>query len=1343
MNALNGGISGPCTALPEFGDEEAEGFFLDPHEDTLNATSSNMGLIQFKAVIGFPGKTVDKQVLVDSGASGDYVDKSVLDDIHVQQRTYERKIIRLPRGIRIVSSGTAKFAVSLGTFKFVTTAVVIDDLGYDLILGRRWLAKFNPNINWRTGDLSITTRHPYRHHYVKAVGSSSLAVDLKCVEQLNLINANQADSDMKRPKAEHCLFIVRQVKDTPDVPDDKAQPVPDVAIKSDDPKVKAMIQRHSKVFRSDLPPGLPPDRGMTHGIDTGDAKPVNIGAYSLSTVHMDELRRQLKILTESGLVRTSSSPWGFPVLFVKKANGEWRMCIDYRALNKVTVRNTYPLPKIRDMIDMIGTARYLTKLDLLSGFWQVRMAEDSIQKTAFNTQWGKYEFLAMPFGLTNAPSTFQTMMNTVLHGLNGEFCVVYLDDVLIFSQTPEEHLRHIDMVLTRLEENQLYVKPSKCVFFADELEFCGFVVGKGLLRPVPMKVDVLKNWPRPTNVHEVRQFLGMAEYYRRCIKDLAKISAPLSDLLKTTDEALRKKKFRAVQWNLACEKAFQELKDRLTTSPVVRQPIRDQPFTIETDASEWAIGAVLLQRQEDGILHPVAYDGRKLSGAELNYPVHEKELLAIKHALHVWRPYIENGTETTVITDHESLKYLKTTKNPSKRLARWVDEFQSYDLNIEYRPGAEAVMPDSISRRPDLMESAPANRLTNGESLRLNAVDLSVGEEVVDSLNALQGCDEDEWYSAMVEFLQSATPPKAPRLEKVVRQMAKDFRLLPRGDDVCLYRYYEEGDVLAPYIEKPFRQDLVNRLHEEYGHFGRPGLMGLLHTRGYWPNQEQDVERTAKYCPQCQVAKGSRRSIEREAAQTLQTTKVRPFERWALDLIGVMPLTPEGNRWIVTAVDYATGWPLAKAIPEATADVIARFIYYEIYVQYGAPRELITDNGSNIVSAAVKHLTDQLHTRHRHTTPYHPRTNGKVENLNGIFGRCLTKMLIGKPTRLWDQYIGQALFAARTRIHSGSKRSPFYLLYGVHPRLPGEEDKTDDKSASSVDGPVFDTALAALEAEQRIRTVRHARAVANELLYARAMRAQRIRDDRVVETGFKAGDWVLVRHEDPQKLEPKWFGPYKVLKAHPVGTYALQEAGGKVMTNLVNGARLVKAYVDPGDDVRTWSSSRWCKALKRQGLKAERPIELRHVLDEVEKDVTTYSEMSLISKKEWDERYGQDSSPKQLRQLPVDEDAVVDNQIAQMRRKQRRHINNSSSPSQTDSQDLITPERQSSTSKDRQVKDDPPAQKSRQSSRLDTAAQPEPPRADPRRRTRASNQVPIRPRPNFEIVIPVRHGRTP
>src|SRR6202165_937189 len=357
-------------------------------------------------------------------------------------------------------------------------------------------------------------------------------------------------------------------------------------LKAQEKKLKQLLEAYKDVFRAELPEQLPPKRFVDHRIDTGDSAAVNTNAYSMSAQQLKEQLKQIHDLLDKGLIRESSSPWGSPVLFVKKANDTWRMCVDYRALNSLTKKNGYLLPRIQECLDQLGHASHLTALDLTSGYWQIRVADEDIPKTAFNTRYGKYEFLVMPFGLTNAPATFQGLMNTILRPYIDKFVLVYLDDILVYSNSAEEHQEHLRLVFEALRKHKLYARPSKCTFDQPTAEFCGHLVGQGVTKVLESKVKAIKEWPRPRNVHEVRQFYGLVNYYRRYIRHFSIIGAPLSDLFKAAENG-DKRKNQPVAWGIEHQVAFDRLKHAVTTAPVLIQPDANKTYTIETDSSEF------------------------------------------------------------------------------------------------------------------------------------------------------------------------------------------------------------------------------------------------------------------------------------------------------------------------------------------------------------------------------------------------------------------------------------------------------------------------------------------------------------------------------------------------------------------------------------------------------------------------------------------------------------------------------------------------------------------------------------------------------------------------------------
>ncbi|XP_057770708.1 uncharacterized protein LOC130990498 [Salvia miltiorrhiza] len=413
--------------------------------------------------------------------------------------------------------------------------------------------------------------------------------------------------------------------------------------------VAELLDEFKDVMPEELPKELSPRRATDHRIELEPgARPPAQAPYCMSPSELAELRKQLDELLLAGLVQPSKAPYGSPVLFQRKQDGSLRFCIDYRALNKVTIKNKYPIPNAFDLFDKLSRASLYTKIDLQFGYWQVRIAPGDEAKTTCVTRYGSFEFLVMPFGFTNAPATFCNLMNDVLYEFLDRFVVVYLDDIVIYSDSLNEHLLHMRVVFLKLLENKLYAKKEKCEFCRNSITFLGYVIGQWQIKMDRKKVQAVLDWPVPSKVAEMRSFLGLANYYRRFIEGYSKIANPLTDLLK---------KDVVWKWTEACQCAFDELKHKLSTEPVLRLPIFDEPFEVQVDASDRAIRGVLVQNK-----HPLAYESRKLKDCEYRYSTHEKEMTAVIHCLEVWKHYLL-GTKFTVVTDNVANTYFKTQKS--------------------------------------------------------------------------------------------------------------------------------------------------------------------------------------------------------------------------------------------------------------------------------------------------------------------------------------------------------------------------------------------------------------------------------------------------------------------------------------------------------------------------------------------------------------------------------------------------------------------------------------------------------------------------------------------------------
>ncbi|KAM1003288.1 hypothetical protein ACFX2C_003633 [Malus domestica] len=443
-----------------------------------------------------------------------------------------------------------------------------------------------------------------------------------------------------------------------------------------------VVRHFPDVFPDDLP-GLPPDRDVKFTIDLlPGTDPISLTPYRMAPAELRELKVQLQELVDKGFIQPSTSPWGAPVLFVRKKDGTLRLSIDYRQLNKVTIKNRYPLPRIDDLFDQLRGACVFSKIDLRFGYYQLKIKSEDVPKTAFRTRYGHYEFLVMPFKLTNAPADFMDLMNRVFQPYLDKFVIVFIDDILVYSKSRAEHVRHLKLVLKSLREHQLYAKFSKCQFCLDQVALLGHVISAQGIQVNSQKVAAVENWEQPRTITEVWSFLGLAGYYRQFVKDFSVIALPLTRLTRNDVK---------FEWDDNCEQNFQQLKYCLTHAPVLT--LHDDNGEVYNDASLNGLGCVLMQH---GMV--IAYDSRQLEPHEKNYPTHNLELAAIILALKIWRHYLY-GEKCKIFTDHKSLQYLFTQNDLNLRQWRWIELLSDYDCMIEYHPGRPNAVANALSRK--------------------------------------------------------------------------------------------------------------------------------------------------------------------------------------------------------------------------------------------------------------------------------------------------------------------------------------------------------------------------------------------------------------------------------------------------------------------------------------------------------------------------------------------------------------------------------------------------------------------------------------------------------------------
>lgn len=1006
------------------------------------------------------------KILVDCGASNNFVATQWVKS-HGARTTETNGIVRLADGMSKKTTHLLPASlIRMGGYQTTLNLRVTELSDYDVILGQPWLESANPAIDWQSRLMRIQGRG--RVYTISADSRNPLKTPI--------LNALQFKRQLK-PKDELFLLFCLTSKST-------------MERANEDPEVDKLLQEYDDIFPEKLPAGLPPTRNVDHKIEVepGQEPPCRT-PYRLSQTEMDELKKQLDQLLEDGQIRPSVSPYGAPILFVRKKDGSLRMCIDYRGLNKITIKNRYPLPRIDDLLDRLHGAKYFSKLDLMSGYYQVRIDEADVPKTAFRTRYGHYEFMVMPFGLTNAPATFMRMMNDVMRPYLDKSVIVFIDDVLVFSRSKAEHLQHLREVLKKLREHKLYAKRSKCSFFQTQVDFLGHTLTPDGILPDYKKIKAVREWPKPSSISNLRGFLGLANFYRKYVKDFSKIASPMSELLK--------KGHSIMDWTQEQDHAFETLKTALTTAPclVPFDPTKDTQ--VRVDACGTAIGAVLQQDHGKG-LQPVAFDSRKLSPAEQRYHPRELELCALIHALKNWRHYLM-GRRFQMITDHDSLKYLNTQPLLSGRLARWAELIQDYDMEIIYKPGKTNAVADALSRKPDQLAVMAST---------------SAAASLPDQIKEAQ--KRDKAYKTIIQRVQTGEP-------------TPDIYIDGFG---TLY----ETSSGRPKIWVPDNEDLYTQVLHEFhdaptgAHFGVEKTLERIRRDFYWPKMRHTVEAYIRGCEACQRNK----SINMKPAGELQPLPI-PEDKWhtvTMDFITKLPKTKTGYDSIVVFVDKLTKMVhYSPTTTKATACDIAKIFLRDVFRHHGLPSAIISDRDSKFTGQFWRELFKTLGTKLKMSTAYHPQTDGQTERANRTLEENL-RAYVNTRQNDWDAHLPILETAYNDTVNPSTGFTPFYLNYGMHPRMPATLNLKACKNPG---------------AENMLTSLRDSLNKAKENLRRAQDRQKQAADRRRRPTTYQVGDMVLLstknldlrpstetsgsktKKKGTFKLMPKWIGPFKVM----------------------------------------------------------------------------------------------------------------------------------------------------------------------------------------------------------------------
>ncbi|KAI3730615.1 hypothetical protein L1987_61787 [Smallanthus sonchifolius] len=835
-----------------------------------------------------------------------------------------------------------------------------------------------------------------------------------------------------------------------------------------------IVRDYPEVFPDDLP-GLPPQRQVEFRIDlTPGAAPIARSPYRLAPSEMQELSNQLQELLDKGFIRPSFSPWGAPVLFVKKKDGSFRMCIDYRELNKVTIKNRYPLPRIDDLFDQLQGSSYYSKIDLRSGYHQLRIQEDDIPKTAFRTRYGHYEFMVMPFGLTNAPAVFMDLMNRVCKPYLDKFVIVFIDDILIYSQNKEEHAEHLKLIMELLKAEKLYAKFSKCDFWIREVQFLGHVVNEKGIHVDPSKIEAIKNWEAPKTPTEVRQFLGLAGYYRRFIENFSKIAQPLTTLTH---------KDKKYEWNDKAETAFQLLKQKLCSAPILSLPEGTDDFVVYCDASHQGLGCVLMQREK-----VIAYASRQLKVHEKNYTTHDLELGAVVFALKIWRHYLY-GTKCTIFTDHKSLQHIFDQKELNMRQRRWVELLNDYDCAIRYHPGKANVVADALSRKDQ-----PKPRRVRALQLTIHTnLPMQIRDAQLEAIKEVNLCHES------------------------LRGMDKQFEV--KSDDI---RYFMDRIWVPSFGD--LRDLVMDEAHKSrYSiHPGADKMYHDLKEHYWWPNMKAEIATYVSKCLTCAKVK-----VEYQKPSGLLQQPEIPQWKWeqiSMDFITKLPKASNGCDTIWVIVDRLTKSAHFLPIKETDKmEKLTRTYLKEVVTRHGVPISIISDRDSRFTSRFWQSLQKALGTRLDMSTAYHPQTDGQsertIQTLEDMLRACVVDFGNG-----WDAHLPLVEFSYNNSYHTSIKAAPFEALYGRKCRSPICWTEVGD---SQLTGPeiIHETTEKIVQIRERIKAARD--------------RQKSYADVRRKPLEFQVGDKVLlkvspwkgvIRFGKRGKLNPRYIGPFEILK---------------------------------------------------------------------------------------------------------------------------------------------------------------------------------------------------------------------
>ena len=852
---------------------------------------------------------------------------------------------------------------------------------------------------------------------------------------------------------------------------------------------------------------------VEHEINLQDETPVSLPPRRLPYSQRAEVQRQLKELLQKDVIEPSRSQFASPIVMVKKKDGSLRTCVDYRALNAKTIPRTFPIPRIDELLDKLNGAKIFTILDLKSGYHHIPMAEKDREKTAFVLPDNKFQWKRLPFGRVGAPFSFAAAMKDVLQGTEA-FTATYFDDILIFSNSLEEHMIQLENVLTILAEAGMQINRKKCDFIKENVEFIGHSVSAEGLKPLQSKLDEIVTFRTPYNVEQLRTFLGLAAYYRKFVKDFAIIAQPLYGLLR---------KQATYNWTDACDKAFHHLKHCLEHSDFLTYPDFTKPFVIITDACDSGIGYVLSQ-EVNGDMKPITFGGRTLTTAERKYSVTDKELLGLYFACKKCDVYVR-GHPFLVYTDHKPLTYMQSFKELINKRYRWIEFLQELGTKIVYLPRKDNVVADYLSRNVKMENQLDV----------LGSASLHLSADLLDNADILAAQRNDPELQHVVRYLENDDNASLKdSLPMSVRPHIHKLSLTEAG--LLVYRHAKRDVVVLPAEQ---RSEIISICHSEWaaGHFGIFKTHRRILDKFWWPGMHNDVKNFIKNCDICLKVTAQKQKF---AAIGRRDFPSKPLEKISIDFLVDLPCTRGGNCHILVVNDcfskYIQLYPIKDRLAKTAAACLVDYI-----MRFGIPGQLLSDQDPAYESTLFQELMRGLGITKLRTTAYNPRSNGLTEQANATVKLYLTSVLTqNKQTRNnWDQWLREACFAYNTSVHTSTGFTPAELMVGRKFRVPldllyGTIPETNMTSSFDAFRDIINSMYAIARDNMAMRQDR----------YATSHDEKIVRDDKLL-----VGDrvYLYLPRLARVKLTPKWNGPFKVMKAaHPVYTVSIPTSKGQI-----------------------------------------------------------------------------------------------------------------------------------------------------------------------------------------------------